>query len=440
MNLELPVSWEPRPYQLKLWSYLENGGLRADVAAHRRWGKDDVALHFTATRMVQRVGTYWHLLPEASQARKAIWDAINPHTGKKRIDEAFPKELRRRTRDNEMQIEFVNGSTWQVLGSDNYDSLVGSPPVGVVFSEWSLAKPDAWTYLRPILAENGGWAVFIWTPRGRNHATRAFESREQDKTWFTQKSPATDTGVFTPEQLAKERAELISESGSEDEGNAKYAQEYLVDFDAAVPGSYYGSLMRKALEETRITRVPYDPALKVDTSWDLGIDDYTAIWFFQRVGREVRAIDYFETSGEGLQTIVKQAIADKPYVYGAHHLPHDVMVRELGAGGRTRYETLSNLGVRPIEVGVAMDPEERVNAGRGLIPMTYFDAEKCATGIDRLRQYRKRWNRSTSSYTGPLHDENSHGADAWGEYAANSGTPRAPKKTSDRRSSAGWMR
>jgi len=442
MELSLPVRWEPRPYQLKLWSYLENGGLRADVAAHRRWGKDDVALHFTATRMVQRVGTYWHLLPEASQARKAIWDAINPHTGMKRIDEAFPREMRKRTRDNEMQIELLNGATWQVLGSDNYDSLVGSPPVGVVFSEWSLAKPDAWTYLRPILAENGGWSVFIWTPRGRNHATRAFDAREQDPTWFTQRSPATDTGVFTQAQLDKEKAELIAEAGSEDEGAAKFAQEYLVDFDAAVPGSYYGSLMRTALEEGRISRVPYDPNLRVDTSWDLGIDDYTAIWFFQRVGREVRAIDYYETSGEGLQSIVKAAIASKPYVYGKHHLPHDVMVRELGAGGRSRYETLSGLGLSPIEVGTAMDPEDRINAGRGLIPMTWFDAEKCAAGIDRLRQYRKRWNRSTSSYTGPLHDENSHGADAWGEYAVNSGSPTTPRKPAARANhgASGWMR
>src|SRR6185312_8507339 len=128
----------------------------------------------------ERVGTYWHMLPEASQARKAIWDAINPHTGRRRIDEAFPRELRQATREQDMLIRFVNGSTWQVVGSDNYNSLVGSPPVGVVFSEWSLAKPDSWTYIRPILAENGGWVLKIWTPRGRNHATRSFEARELD--------------------------------------------------------------------------------------------------------------------------------------------------------------------------------------------------------------------------------------------------------------------
>lgn len=343
MEIELPNGWEPRPYQLELWSYLENGGLRADVAAHRRWGKDDVALHWAACAAMQRRATYWHLLPEASQARKAIWDAVNPHTGLKRIDEAFPPAIRARKREQEMLIELVNGSTWQVLGSDNYNSLVGAPPAGVVLSEWALAKPEAWTYLRPILAENGGWSLFLWTPRGRNHATRSYDARALDPAWFTMKSKATKTGVFTPEQLERERAELINENGAED-GEAMYRQEYLVDFDAATPGAYYASLIKTAEDDGRIGPVPYDPALKVDTAWDLGIDDYTAIWFFQQSGQQVRCIDYFETSGEGLQSIVRQAIAGKPYVYGTHHLPHDVMVRELGAAGRSRFEDAERPG------------------------------------------------------------------------------------------------
>lgn len=417
-RVRLPNGWAPRSYQLPLWSYLENGGKRADVAAHRRWGKDDVSLHWEAIAAHQRVGTYWHMLPEAAQAKKAIWEAVNPHTGKRRIDEAFPKELRETVRNDEMFIRFKNGSSWQVVGSDNYNSLVGSPPIGVVFSEWSLAKPDAWTYMRPILAENDGWAIFIWTPRGRNHATRAFEARELDPTWFTQRSPATETGVFTKAQLDKEKAELISEIGSEEEGDAKFRQEYLVDFDAAVPGSYYGPMIGKAREEGRVGSFPYDPALLVKTAWDIGVDDYTAVWFFQENGKQVRAIDYFETSGEGPES-VKAFMQTKPYKYGFHYLPHDVMVREWGAGAKTRYQTLLELGIKPIRVGAAMDPAERINASRRLLPIVSFDAVACAVGLDRLRNYRKRWNASLSAYTGPLHDENSHGADAFGEFAVN---------------------
>lgn len=347
--------------------------------------------------------------------------------------------MRETTLNNEMFIRFKNGSSWQVIGSDNFDSLVGAPPVGIVFSEWALAKPEAWTYLRPILAENGGWAVFIWTPRGRNHATRAFEAREQDKTnWFTQRSTALQTGVFTVAQLDRERQELIDETGSEEEGDAKFRQEYLVDFDAAVPGSYFGSHLKAAQDQGRIGSFPFVPSMKVDTAWDIGVDDYTAIWFFQDNGKRVRAIDYFETSGEGAEDIVRAALPEMipdlderaealqrigrpvPYAYRHHFLPHDVMVREWGAGAKTRFQTLTGLGVKLIRVGVQQGPAERINAMRRLLPVISFDAKRCAVGLDHLRNYRKRWNKAMGVFTEPLHDEHSHGADAAGEYAVNS--------------------
>ncbi|MBW8812499.1 MAG: hypothetical protein JF588_03645 [Caulobacterales bacterium] len=428
----LPLTWVPRGYQAELWKHLHGGGRRADVVAHRRWGKDEVALHWTAACASTRPATYWHMLPEASQGKKAIWDAVNPHTGRRRLDEAFPEAFRARTSESEMKIELVNGAVWQVVGSDNYDRLVGSSPLGVVLSEWSLAKPQAWEFIRPILLENDGWALFLWTPRGRNHATRAFESRMRDPAWFTAKSPATETDVFTPEQLEREKAELVAELGSTEEGLARFASEYLVDFDAATPGAYYASLLNDAAGAGRIGGVPVDPSLRVDTAWDLGIDDYTAIWFFQQVGREVRVVDYFETSGEGLPAVVGQAIAAKGYLWGAHHLPHDVMVREL-ATGRSRYETLRSLGLSNIQVGTAADPEERINAGRLMIPMCWFDAGRCALGLERLRAYRKRWSRATASYAGPLHDQASHGADAFGEFAMNRLGGAGPRREPVRR-------
>lgn len=438
-RVEIPAyGWKPRHYQRDLWRYLREGGKRADVVAHRRWGKDEIALHWAAVSALKKPATYWHLLPEQSQARRAIWEAINPHTGRRRIDECFPDAICAK-RETDMRVEFANGSVWQVLGSDNFNSLVGSPPYGVTFSEWSLAKPDAWTYIRPILAENGGWSMFLWTPRGRNHATRAFEAREKDPEWFTQRSAASVTGAFAPETLARELAELIAETGSREEGEARFRQEYEVDFDVATPGSYYGSLLSDAKAQDRICRVPHDPSLRVYTSWDLGIDDHTAIWFFQEAGREIRVIDYYETAGAGLPSIVQEGLlsADRrAYVYAGHHLPHDVMVRELGTG-RSRYDTLSGLGVHPIEVGVATDPEERVNAVRQLLPMCVFDAERTAGGVDRLKSYRKRWLRATSSYGGPLHDDASHGSDAFGEFALNRRAASAPRQRSQRERS--WM-
>ena len=150
------------------------------------------------------------------------------------------------------------------------------------------------------------------------------------------------------------------------------------------------------------------------------VDDYTAIWFFQQNGRQVRAIDYYEVSGEGAEWIAKEAITAKPYTYKAHRLPHDVRVREWGAGARTRLSILREFGVNPIMVGVQQNPVERINAARALLPLMYFDEDKCRLGIKRLRNYRRKRNQSLDTYTGPLHDENSHGADAFGEYAVNS--------------------
>ena len=241
--VDIPGGWVPRPDQEPLWDYLEGGGKRAVMVAHRRWGKDDVALHFTATQAMQRVGNYWHMLPQYGQARKVIWDALNPRTGKRRIDEAFPPEIRRKTREQEMFIELANGSTWQLVGSDNYNSLVGSPPVGIVFSEYAVADPMAWAYLRPILAANDGWALFIYTPRGANHGKTMLDFAKAEPGWFAELLDAAHSPVFTPETLEQERRELCAEFG-ETEGEMIFLQEYYCSFEGMTRGAYYAKQLR----------------------------------------------------------------------------------------------------------------------------------------------------------------------------------------------------
>ena len=221
---------------MPLWNYLINGGKRGVGVWHRRAGKDDLALHYTCIAAHQRPAMYWHMLPEAAQARKAIWDAVNPHTGKRRIDEAFPTELRETTRDQEMYIKFKSGAVWQVLGSDNYDSLVGSPPAGVVFSEWPLSHPDAWAYLRPILAENNGWALMIYTPRGQNHGYTTYKyALKSDNDWFGQLLTVDDTDVFDKETLKAEYDEMVAQYGTA-RGEALFNQEYYCSFREAFTG------------------------------------------------------------------------------------------------------------------------------------------------------------------------------------------------------------
>ena len=416
--LELPAyGWTPRKHQRALWRYLERGGRRGVAVWHRRAGKDDVALHWAAVSMVQRIGNYWHMLPEAAQARKAIWQAVNPHTGKRRIDEAFPHELRANTNEQEMFIRFVNGSTWQVVGSDNYNSLVGAAPVGIVFSEWALANPTSWAFMRPILLENGGWALFITTPRGRNHASAFYEGAKADASWYAERLTVQDTGLFAPDQLAQELKEYIRDYG-EDDGRARYEQEYECSFDAAIQGSYFGKLMQAAEDQGRIGVVPHDPRYPVTTAWDLGVSNATVIWFVQQVGSDVRVIDSLAGTGEGVDYYAREVKA-KPYTYKLHLLPHDVDHRSWGAvGAETRLSALRKLGVAPIRVLPADNVEEGIAALRLLLPRCRFNKATTVRVVEALQQYRRRWDEANKVYqTKPLHDWSSDFVDP-GRYLA----------------------
>ena len=408
--LRLPNEWRPRPYQRPLWDFLERGGKRAVAVWHRRAGKDDVFLHRAAVAAHERKGTYWHMLPAANQARRALWEAINPHTGRRRIDDAFPQSVRETTRENEMLVRFLNGSTWQVVGSDNFNSLVGAPPVGIVFSEWPLADPRAWAFLRPILAENGGWAAFGYTPRGANHGKTTLETARTEKAWFAQVLTVADTGVFDEVTLARERRELIKDFG-QDQGENLFQQEYYCSFDAAILGAYYMREMAWLEREKRIGRVPWDPAIQVHTAWDLGIGDSTVIWFAQFVGREVRLIDYVESSGVGLSWYANE-LRNRPYAYGEHILPHDAEAKELGTG-QSRRETLRTLGVVNVRIIAAQRIEDGIQAARNFLPRCWIDAEKCERGVSALKQYRREFDeRHKSFHDRPLHDWTSHAADA----------------------------
>lgn len=372
-------------------------------------------MHWTAVAAHERVGTYWHMLPEYAQARKAIWDAVNPHTGRRRIDEAFPREIRATTDEQKMFIRFLNGSTWQVVGSDSYNALVGSPPIGLTFSEWAIGNPAAWAYLRPILLENRGWALFIYTSRGRNHGHRTWLTSQREEGWFGIRQNALETGVFTEAQLASELREYIADYGEED-GEALFNQEYMCSFDAAVIGSYYGKALAKLEQAGRITRVPFEPTLPVYTSWDLGIDDATSVWFVQILGREVRVIDYMEARGRGLTDVARDVLAKK-FQYVEHYLPHDVDTREM-TSALTRKQTLESLGLEPIRPGSKLPVQDGINAVRNLLPRCVFDEEKCAKGLDALRQYRSVWDEKLRTPSKvPLHDWSSHGADAFRELA-----------------------
>lgn len=407
-TIRLPNGWNPRAYQLDAWRALESGKRRAALCWHRRAGKDEIALHWTACAAMQKAATYWHMLPQANQARKAIWEAINPHTGRRRIDEAFPPEIRSTTREQEMMIKFVNGSTWQVVGADNFNALVGSPPYGIVFSEWSLCDPASWDYLRPILAENGGWAIFIYTSRGKNHGYSLYRMAERNPSWFCQKLTVDDTQAISQQVIEEERRSGMSED--------MVQQEYYCSFEAANPGAYYGREMSAAYAARRICSVPIEPGVDCETWWDLGIDDSMSIWISQTIGREIRFVQYIENSGEGLSfyaTELKSFAREHRVSFSRHVMPHDIEVRELGTG-KSRKEVALAMGLNPISVSPKLAVEDGVDCVRRMLPFCWFDEERCARGISALTEYTKEWDEKNKVFKAhPKHNWASHGADAF---------------------------
>lgn len=422
-KIQIPNNWRPRDYQLPAWNYLEHGGKHAEIVWHRRSGKDEVGLHWTAVASFQRVGVYWYMLPLASQAKKAIWNAVNPHTGKRRIDEAFPPEIRKRKNDQEMFIEFVSGSTWQVVGSDNFNSLVGSPPVGLVYSEWALSNPAAKAYLRPILAENNGWQIFNTTPRGKNHAYRTLQAAKEEPDAFAQILTAHDTGILGTGQLDKLRADYIKDYG-EALGTAYFEQEFLCSFETPIMGSVYAKELRDAA--ARIRLVPYDPSKPVHIFWDLGRADKTAIWFVQLAPFEYRVIDYMEGVGKHIGEYIVD-LQRKSYVYGDCWLPHDAN-NELLAAERTVAQQLRAAGFKTRTVPKT-SVDTRIEAARLMLPMTWFDESRCEPGLDALRNYRYRVDEDTKQFSSePLHDWASHAADAFGYMAIALKEPKQQKR------------
>ena len=443
MDIRLPHNWRPRPCQDNLWKYLSDGGLRAVACWHRRVGKDDVSLNHTACAAHERVGNYVHMLPEYSQARKAIWDAVNPHTGVRRIDQAFPSELRETTREQEMLIKFKNGSTWQVAGSDAYDSMMGTSFAGIVMSEYALANPSAWGYFSPILRENNGWAIFISTPRGHNHFEKICQHAERADNWFFEKLTVEDTGLLTPEELADELAVMQVLYG-DDYGRALFQQEYYVSFDAAVPGAIWADCILKAEQEGRIADFDSDPALLVDTGWDLGRTDDTAIWFRQIYGTTIDVIDHHSSNFKDIPFYVDLLLerrARHGWRYGTHWLPHDARPRTLAAGGKSILQQFLDASAEHPELGTfaiapRLDRQEGIQAARATFPYCRFHKTRCESGLNSLKHYHRKWDDELKKFSDhPEHNWASHDSDAWRTLSLTwkvTKLPRGQKRIEDR--------
>lgn len=370
------------------------------VVAHRRAGKTVAALNGlldTALSCPLPDPRCAYIAPFLAQAKQVAWDYLKKFT--KPIPGVSFNEA-------ELRADFPAKSGTariRLFGADNYEAMRGLYQDDVDCDEFGDWDPRAWTeVVRPALSDRKGKATFTGTPKGKNTFYEHFLKAKSGRPgWAWWELKASTTGLLSPEELEEARSDM---------DEATYLREYECSFDAAIQGAYYAAEMNAAAP--RIAKVPIDPILKVDTAWDLGIDDATAIWFFQEAGHELRVIDYLEVSGEGLPQIYGRLEA-KGYRYGVHYLPHDVEARELGTGV-SRKETLQKLGLRNITVIPAQEVADGINAARLLLPRCWFDAERCARGIEALKQYRREWDGKRQVWRErPLHDWTSHAADAF---------------------------
>lgn len=407
MEITLPHKFTPRPYQLPILRAMDSGYKRAIQVWHRKSGKEKTDWNILIKKSQERVGNYWYIFPKLTQARKVLWEGID-QVGLRFSDHVPKQILDGEPNNTSMFLRFKNGSTIQLIGGDTFDTSIGGNPVGIIFSEYSLTSPRVWTYLRPILANNGGWVIFNFTPRGENHAYDLYcLAKEDPKNWFCQLLTVDDTGAISRAVLDQEQREIIKLNGDD----ALYQQEYYCNFSVPIAGAYYAKQIMLAYQEGRVGNVPYDEQHPVDTWWDLGVDDYMTIWFSQSIGAEVRIIDYYENNGEGFPHYA-QVLNDRGYVYKEHNAPHDIKVQEMGTG-KTRIETAKSLGIK-FRVVPKLPIMDGIDACRSMFRRCWFDKNKCELGLNALKNYHKKFDEDRKTYLNdPYHDWSSHGADGF---------------------------
>lgn len=412
------LGYEPReefiPYHLRRerWSC---------IVAHRRCGKTVACiadLVDAALRSPKQNARFAYVAPYYAQAKDVAWTYV------KQFATPVPGV---EVNESELRVDFPNGSRIRLHGCENYDRLRGIYLDGVVLDEPADFDPRAWpTVIRPALSDRKGWATFIGTPKGRNAFWDIWHNAQSDVGWFSLMLKASETGLVAPDELADARKMLTAE---------QYEQEFECSFDAAILGAYFGKEVAEAERAKRITKVEPASGIPVQTVWDLGMGDSTAIWFWQAAAGEIRVIDHYENSSQPLSHYAAE-IRARGYDYGGKPtcwVPHDAKVRSLETG-RTRIETLESLGLAPrlVPAHTLMDG---INAARVTLPRCWFDEVKCRYGLEALRQYHSEFDEKTKAFKNtPKHDWTSHTADAfrylalaWREIAAVE-TPK-PKPT-----------
>ena len=383
------------------------------VVAHRRFGKTVCMINHMIKRAIEetRPNPRLHYVsPTYRQSKLVAWDYLKTFTS------GIPGTSYHET---ELRCDLPTGARITLLGAENPSSLRGIYSDFVVMDEVASMPESIFPeIIRPALSDRKGSCAFISTPQGHNYFFELWEAAASNKGWARAMYKASDTGIVDDDELEAARATMTE---------SQYLQEFECSFVANVPGSVFGKELQAADDKERITSVPYDPRFRVDTYWDLGMHDYTSIWFTQEVGRgEVHVIDYYENRGEGLPHYASM-LDHKEYLYGNHYGPHDLEVRELGTG-KSRREMAYELGIAFRTVS-RIPVEDGIHAVRMLIPRCYFDRDNCRQGLEALRHYHRAWSERNRTFRDqPVHDWSSHAADAFRTMAVGMESKRDPDR------------
>ena len=391
-----------RDYQRPIWKALDDGYKRLLIILPRRSGKDLTCWNLLIREAIRKPGIYFYILPTYSQGRKIVFDSMT-NDGIRFLD-FLPKEAVDNINITQMKISFKNGSIIQVQGSDNIDRLVGTNPRGILYSEYALQDSNAYTFLRPCLTANDGWACFVSTPRGHNGLYDLYNIALQNPNdWFCLKLTVEDTKHVSLDEIQKE---LDSGEMSED----LVQQEWYCSFDLGVEGSYYSKYLNNMRLQHRIGVVDWDPSYKVNACFDLGIHDATTILWYQVIGTQVRFIDCYSATDQSLAHYAK-VLQQKPYVMNKYFGPHDLAVRELGTG-LSRLETARQLGIS-FSIVANIGVEDGIEAVRGALQSKVWISDtNCKDLLKALESYRREYDNKKKVYKDhPLHDWSSHYAD-----------------------------
>jgi len=435
-----------RPAQRALYKGMKRWNV---WVCHRRMGKTVLCLcillkkAFENTRPAPR---YAYVAPLFRQAKQIAWDYL------KRFAAQIPGC---ETNETELRLDLPGNRRIQLLGADNPDAIRGVYLDGAVLDEYAMMRPRAWSQvIRPALADREGWAIKIGTVYGRNHfyedyceAQDAMQATPTD--YYAALYKASETGILSAAELASARGTMRDRRGLA-AGDADYLQEFECEWDTPVPGAVYGSELAQMRDEGRIGEFPYDPAQPVQTWWDFGWSDQTAIWFAQPRGQRMALIDYLEGAHQSLVDWIG-AVRAKPYgydhaafrltrdAYEQHYAPHDLMHTEYGYG-KTRYTIALEAGLRFSVVPVG-PLEDGIEATRQLLKRVCIDERHCQQGLNALRSYEYKWNEEQQTYgKQPAHTWASHGADALRTGAVGLLPTLAPLRESPPPNSFAWAR